>query len=282
MTQPADQGDTGKIIAGATLGLALIAVETRVRQEVDDDIQAALQGIADVAVVTASTAPASVITGVGLLSLASLSQAITHNLAAARESVAASIQAGYAAAAQVALIKLTADLQHEGYDVPSVLPELGDTIDVILRDVDTMFGHAQTDLQNAIAAAFDGIQGPDAQSARLLAIKQAVTMAGARLANRAAAAAGTAVQQGATDAQQAIYSEFQSRIGIPGLMKRWVVTSITPCGMCAALDGTMVGINAQFDHNATVSEKDYRPVWRNLLAPPRHPNCRCQVELVKT
>jgi hypothetical protein len=65
-------------------------------------------------------------------------------------------------------------------------------------------------------------------------------------------------------------------------MKRWIVTSNDPCGMCEALDGTMVGVNGEFDHNATTSEKDYRRVWRNLLGPPRHPNCRCRLELVVT
>jgi hypothetical protein len=79
-----------------------------------------------------------------------------------------------------------------------------------------------------------------------------------------------------------MFDAYQRDTGIPGLMKRWRTTSTQPCGMCEALDGTMVGINGEFDHQATTDPRDLRPVWRNLAGPPRHPNCRCRLELVHT
>lgn len=275
VTPPADNGHT---LAVAAIGLALIAVEARVRQEVEDDITAALTTIAAAAIVAAAAGPATLITGNALLSLASFHKVFTTTLTDARDNVATSIEAGYTAAAQVAHTKITAELAPE-YHVPAELPELDPTIDVILADIDTMFGHAQTDIAANIAHAYDTAQTPDA---RTITINNAVDTAGKRLQNRAATAAGTAIQQGSSDAQQALYNQYQNSTGTPGLMKRWTVTSATPCEMCAALNGTMVGINAEFDHNTAYGQKDYRRIWRNLYGPPRHPNCRCQLELVKT
>jgi hypothetical protein len=279
VTQPADTGGSGQIIAAAAVGLALITLEQQVRQQVHDSIADAFTTLAAAAVVAASTAPGTVLTGLALLSLPAFHAALVAAVTRAREDTAASVHAAYAAAAQIALTKVTADLAHDDYTVPGVLPELGDTIDRILADVDTMFGHAQTDVQNTLHAAYDKASTSEA---RTVAVDQAVHDAEARLQQRAAAAASTATHKGSTDAEQAIYNEYQNSTGTPGLMKRWRTTSNNPCGMCDALNGTMVGVNAEFDHNATTVDKDLRPVWRNLLGPPRHPNCRCQLELVKT
>jgi hypothetical protein len=162
------------------------------------------------------------------------------------------------------------------------MPELGDTIDRLLSDVDTMFGHAQSNVHNSIADAFDGVSGPNARAGRIVVINQAVKASAARISQRAQASAAVAVHAGSNEALRAIFDRYQTQYGVPGLMKRWRVMATDPCGMCRELDGTMVGINGEFDHNATENDKDYRRVWRNLLGPPRHPNCRCQLELVVT
>jgi hypothetical protein len=285
VTQPADTGngdtggDTGKVIAAAAVALALIAVERQVRDQVHDDIAAAFKTLAAAAVIAASTAPATILTGLALLALPAFHAALIAAITRAREDTATGVHAAYVAAAQVAQSKVTADLAHDGYSVPAELPELGDNIDRILADVDTMFGHAQTDVQNTLHTAYDAATTPEA---RTVAVNQAVTDAEARLQQRAAAAASTATHKGSTDAEQAIFNEYQNSTGTPGLMKRWRTTSNDPCGMCDALNGTMVGVNAEFDHNATTVDKDLRTVWRTLAGPPRHPNCRCQLELVKT
>lgn len=284
MTQPAapppSHADT--VVAVAVIGLALIAVEARVRSEVDDDITAALVAYTALLLAALAAPGVAVTTGVQLMSRDDVHTGLVRTIGTLKTTVAANIEAGYQAAAHVALMKATADLKHDGYTVPAALPELGTTIDRILDDVDTMLGHAQTDVQNSVIAAFDGVQGPDADAARRLVIARAVDKATARLMQRAQAAAGTAVNQGSSDAQQAIYSRYRNDTGRPGLAKRWVVTAVDPCGMCEALNGAVVALDAEFDHDATTVDKDLRPVWRNLLGPPRHPNCRCQLELVTT
>lgn len=279
MTEPVgQQDDTGTVIAAAAVGLALIALESRVRQEVEDDTQAAFSGIAAAGLVAAAAPPGTVLTGLALISLASFHTTLTGMLGAARRNVADDISAGYSAAAQLALVRARSDLAGYGYTVAGTLPELGSNIDRILSDVDTMFGHAQSDVQNRMAAAWDA----STPGTRHTALLDAADGSAARLQQRAQAAATTAVHQGSSDAQQAIYNQFQNDTGTPGLMKRWRTTSTTPCGMCDALNGTLVGVNGEFDHHATTVDKDLRRVWRNLLGPPRHPNCRCQIELVRT
>lgn len=283
MTQPVtDQSQAGQIIAAAAIGLALIAVEQQTRQNVEDAIQAAFVTLAAAGVLAASTAPATVITGIGLLSLASFAGRITTILDDARDKVTAAVQAGYTAGAQVARTQLADDLAQYGFTVPNELPTLGTNLDRLIADVDTMFGHSKTDLASGIAAAFDGVTGDNPTPGRVVAINDAVNATGDRLRQRAQAAAATAVHQGSTDAQQAIYTQLQNDTGIPGLMKRWRTTSNDPCGMCEALNGTLVGINAEFDAQATTDDKDLRRPWRTMLGPPRHPNCRCQLELVAT
>lgn len=269
MTQPAEeQGNTGKIVAAAAIGLALIAIEQQVRDQVETTVSALYKGLAAAGVLAASTGPA---TGLALIALGTFHHAMTSLFSTARLKTRTAISTGYASASQVAFKHAQDEL---GDDAPTAIPELGDNLDVILGDIDTMFGHAQTDFQATVASRFD----PDDHAALI----DVILGNDGDLKVRAQAAAGTAVQSGANDTLQAIYNDLQLHGGVPGLMKRWRVTSSTPCGMCAALDGTMVGVNAEFDHNAGDDTNDHRRVWRNLLAPPRHPNCRCQLELVRT
>lgn len=270
--QPADQGVTAEqVIAASVIGLALIAVEARVRQDVEDTIAALYKGLAAAALLAASSAPGTVLTGLALISLGSFHSSTTSLFNTARLRVRTSVSSGYTAASQVAYNHTKDQL---GDDAPTSIPELGDTLNIILQDIDTMFGNAQTGFQNTVATQF--------QSNNPAAIGQDILDSDGNLNVRTQAAASTAVHQGANDTLQALFNEYQLHAGVPGLMKRWNVTSSDPCGMCAALDGTLVGINAEFDHNATDNDKDYRRVWRNLLGPPRHPNCRCQLELVHT
>lgn len=279
-TQQPDQFPTGTVVTVAVIGLALLAVETRVREEVAEDIETALAAFAVLLLAVLASPGVTISTGVELMSRAKVHAGLVKTINASKLKVAASVRAGYLAAAHVALTKTTADLRRSGYAVPATLPELYPTAERIGRDVDAMFGHAQSDLVNTVIAAFDGVQGPDADAARTLTVDAAVAVAKARLQQRAAAAAGTAVNQGSRDAQQGIWAQYQNITGVKNLMKRWHVTSAEPCGMCDALDGTMVGVNAEFDHSATTKDADLRPIWMNLLGPPRHPNCRCQLELV--
>lgn len=285
MTQPQQsaqqpvQGNTATVVATAAIALALIAVEAQTRQQVQDDISDAMATFIALLIVALATPALAITTGTELLSVAFVHEGLTTALSTAKTKVTTTVRTGYAAGAQVAQAKVSAELTTHGYTAPDALPELGTIEDALVQDIDTMFGHAQTDIQNSVRTAYDSTTGDDR---RALAVKKAADAAETTLQNRAAASAGTAVQRGAADAQQALYNDYQVSTGVGGLMKRWRVTSTNPCGMCQALDGTLVGVNAEFDHNATTVAQDLRPVWRNLLAPPRHPNCRCQLELVRT
>lgn len=274
MTQPQPQssGNT-TVIAAAALGLALIALEQQTSEKARTAALDAATVIAAAAVAAAATAP---LTGIGLLSLASFHTLLTGTLDQARTSIRDTVSAGYQAATELTRTQLAGQL---GSAVPDVLGVLGTTLDTLLRDVDTMIGHAQTDIQNRIQAAYDTATSP---SARIAAVHQATLDAGTTLAGRAGKAASTAVHRASTDTQEAVFSAYQQQTGTPGLMKRWRTTSNNPCGMCEALNGTVVGINAEFDPRATTNDKDLRVIWRNLSGPPRHPNCRCQLELVQT
>lgn len=283
MTQPqqnppaAQPGNTATLVATTALTLALIHVESEAREQVDDDIQIALAVISAALLIALASPTVVYATGTELLADARVHAELTRQLELAREHVTATAQGAYDAVSHITLMKIRKELAE-----PVTMPQLPDTLDVILRDIDTMFGHALTDIQNTVRAAYDGVQGEQVDAARVVLVKQAVTDAGKRLAQRAQAATTTAVYHSSRDTAQGIYSDYQNTTGTAGLMKRWVATARDPCGMCDALNGTLVGLSAEFDHDASTNDKDFRPVWRNLLGPPRHPRCRCLIELVKT
>lgn len=270
---------TGQIVAATAVGLALVAVEARIQQQIEDDVEQALTTIAALLIIGIAV---GVLTGTELLSRKEVHEGSVRAWDTAKKRTAASVAAGYAAGAQLALSKARRDMRAVGHEVPSTLPDLGGAAGQIDRDITTAYGHAQTDLQNTVRDAFDGVQGDDADTARKLTVRKAVEQAGARLAQRLKAAGATAVHQGASDAQQAIFDTFTKTNPYVRVRKVWRATAIDPCGMCEALDGTSVAVDAEFDHQATTVDKDLRPVWRNLLGPPRHPYCRCQLELVTT
>lgn len=282
MTQPAPPpepppSNTGQIVAATAIGLALIALESRIQQQIEDDVEQALQTIAAVLILAIAV---GVLTGTELLSRKDVHATTVTAFDTARTSTRASIAAGYTAGAQLALRKATRDMTAVGHEVPSTLPPLGGALDQILADITTAYGHAQTDLANTVIDAFDGVQGDDADTARQLTVSKAVEQAGNRLAQRLGAAGATAVHQGASDAQNAIYDNFTKTNPYLKVRKIWRVTATDPCAMCRELNGTEVDVDREFDHQAGSDTTDWRPVWRNLLGPPRHPHCRCQLELV--
>lgn len=277
---PPQQPTSGQIVAAAAVGLALVAIEARIQQQIEDDVQEALATIASLLII--ALAIGGFTTGAELLSRKDVHEGSVAAWKRANSRTSAAVESGYAAGAQLALSKATRDMKAVGHEVPSQLPQLGTAIDQILADIDLAYSQAQTDLQNTVRAAYDGVQGPDADAARKLTIRKAVEQAGARLAQRLKAAGATSIYQGASDAQNAIYDNFTKTNPYVKVRKVWRVTASDPCGMCRALDGKTVAVDQQFDYDAGNDTKDWRPVWRNLLGPPRHPHCRCQLELVTT
>ncbi len=280
MTQPqvapAEQSDAGAIIAVAAIGLALVAIEARVRQEVEDAIAAAATAIG-VALAAILAAPPVTLIGITLIADPRVYAALTGKLAAARRRSKEAVASGYHGAAAVALARSRRDFADDNIE----LPELPDTLTRLDADLDTMFRHAEGDIANSVRLAFDGVQGDDAAVVRPVVVDQALQQAAARLQRRAAASAGVAVHRAASDAQQAIWLQQQMNADTV-YRKRWVAASAQPCGMCRALHGSIVALDAEFDHNAASDDRDWRPVWRGLQGPPRHPDCRCQLELVRS
>lgn len=271
-------------IAIAALGLALVAIESRIRAEIVEALEAlATSYLAIIAAVLFNPPGTRHKTGTELLSQSDVHKRLVDALTTARENLEPTIAGGYTAGAHLARIRATRQLKKLGHEVPADLNLDSAVLDDLLDDVQTAFTDAQTDMQNGVRDAFDGVTGDDASkvtAARHLTIRAAVRRVIARLRQRINAAAAVGVHRGARDTQQAIFQEFRQVNPYIRLRKRWKVTASDPCGMCAALDGTIVDIDAEFDHEANSGTERTRPVFGDLLGPPRHPNCRCQVELV--
>jgi len=84
--------------------------------------------------------------------------------------------------------------------------------------------------------------------------------------------AGVAAQRGYTDQTIASYTELED-FGLE-LRKYWVANFVnnTPCPACTRLHGTAVGLHEMFR-----TETGEPGVYRDLIGPPRHPNCKCRL-----
>lgn len=220
------------------------------------------------------------VSGGELLSRHDFHTTLTGTLNTAQTEAEATTRAGYQAGAQLARITVAAELHHLGYEIPSDLPDLGGYLDALIVDERAAFGAALLDLQRSITDAHDGVQGDgDLAPVRLVTTRQAIDRATGRLGVRVLASAVNAVHRGYSDAQLALYAEFAEQHPGFALQKRWEVRSATPCTHCKALDGQIIDLTQQFDHTLTTDDTAPLKVYRDLHAPPRHPNCRCRLVL---
>lgn len=252
---------------------ALLAIEQRVRVQ----IAAQLSNIntrfgAFLGAVVAKTDPHTSATEI--LSRYDVHEVLTTTLDSAQAEVEDRTRAAYEAAVALALIALAAEFQPLGHDVPSTLVPPVDYIDALLASVRTAFHAALLDIHNSIRAAYDGVTGDRATAARVLTTNAALKRAIRRLGVRVTAAGVVAVHRGFTETQLAAYRDYEKINPYVVIEKRWETTAIDPCPTCQALDGTTLALDAEFDRGDTL------PVYRNLLGPPRHPNCRCRLALV--
>ncbi len=189
-----------------------------------------------------------------------------------RQAVITAITAGYQASAKLAHNSLTIELDLHGYKVPEGVPALSGYLDAVLADVRSAIDNSLLDLHDTLRAATDGAD----TNTRTTLITPAVQRVMRRLGVSLNSAAAVAAHRGHTDATVAILRTYAE--ANPGLRinKTWVTGSANPCPSCAALNGTTVAHDAEFDRNATTAEKPI-PVYRDLLGPPRHPNCRCKL-----
>lgn len=262
------------------LALALLAIEARARTAVVEQIEKVSKAYGGY--LAAVIADGDILDGNTLNSRADLHQALHMLLAAAQRNVSDQIRAAYTAAVQLArnaLIDEMGDLGHEVGDDPG---NLGSTLTALLLDIENSVGRARIEIQNGIQQAFDGVAGSSDQviAARQLAVNAALNRATVRLRMRSVATVSTGVHQGSRDAQTAILRNYATIHGYATVAKKWVVTSDKPCGMCEALDGSIVGVTEEFDRRANTGTGKLRPVYLDLQGPPRHPNCRCQIQLV--
>jgi hypothetical protein len=266
--------------------LALLAIEARVQTVTEDAARQAITAFAGylAAIITDS----QVTTGLELLSRQDVHQALVMTLQAAQRQIQAAVTSGYTAASAAAAAAVSRELKALGHQVPSTLPDLGTGLSRLTADVQTAIGHTQTQIQNLVREAFDGVQPTSSDTssasgsvtaARVLATNAAVRRAGTALSGRVSAASSVSVYAGSRDTQVALYRQFAQINPYIRLHKTWQVTAADPCPMCDALDGEEVELGEEFDHVAP-DAGTARPVWRDLQGPPRHPHCRCQLHLV--
>ncbi len=196
----------------------------------------------------------------------------------ARTATEATVRAGYRAAYQAGTAAATAQVADLGHTVERAGADDA-YLAGLLTDLGAAFADARLDIADSVRTAHDGISGDDPGPARTLAVRAAVDRAVRRLGVRVTAAGVVGVHRGFTDAQSDTFTALAGDAPYLALSKRWEVRSANPCPACAALDGTQVGIDEQFDADATTDGSTPPRVYRDLTGPPRHPNCRCRIVL---
>lgn len=251
----------------ATTDAAMLALESRVRDNITARLSTLQQRIAAQAILTADDPKHS--TGNEVVSAEAFHTTVTEELAEAQADVSNTTRGAYVAAAILALAVLRTDMHDIGHNVAGTMPDLGPALKTLIADIGVAFAAALVDTQRKVQAGFDTDADRDK---RVIAVNDAVRQSIGRLRRRTVASAVVAVHRAATDTRQAVYADYtRTNPGLP-LRKRWQVTAVDPCPICAALDGVTVPVAAQFPYG------DDLPVWLNLYGPPRHPNCRCTIE----
>lgn len=249
----------------------LITVEERTATRIAEQLRAVTRQAGATVRAAGRRLPGA--SGAEVTSDAAVHAAFSSALGAARSATDAALRAGFRAAA------------HAGHS--AVHDRLGDGrtgagqreldadldtgyLDAVLADVSAAFDTARVDLPESVRAAIDA--GSDPADAADRAVR--------RLGVRVYAAATVAVNRGYTEGQLAAHTTLAADAGYLGRVKRWEVTSDTPCPACAALHGSELGVDEPFDADAGSSGRWTAPrVYRDLQGPPRHPNCRCRLVL---
>lgn len=252
---------------------ALRAIETRVVAAINQQVHTAGARLGSQMAQAVDEDPPA--TGHELVSRDAVYQPLTQTLHDSQTRVQDQIQSGHAAAVALAVLLVARALGRDQQQ-PA---DLGGFLPAALLDVANAFGATLLDVQDGLRAGYDAITGgPRARRARRIAARNAVNRATTRLGVRVRAAGSVAVHRGFSDAEQALYAEAARSTPGMRITKRWQVTSEHPCAACTALHGTVLPLEAAFDPAAGSSPtKKPLPVYRDLLLPPRHPNCRCRV-----
>lgn len=179
-----------------------------------------------------------------------------------------------------------------------VIAETSPTTEKILGDLTRNSDGARADLATSITSAFDSVGaatdaeaeaaveggsinvGADLATQRGVSVIDAIEQAFNNLALRAGLSASTATSSAYNDQKLATLDATGTANPLLTIQKVWVTTFIpTTCGECAALHGTVLGTYDEFSSEVTFESGDADPSYDGLDAPPRHPNCGCEVVL---
>lgn len=227
-----------------------------------------------------------------ILSRADVNKALNGALASGREKVKNDLRAGWQAGQLLGVQEARAEFEHLGLDFPPEFapPSSSDYLASVLADVETAFADARSDVHSGVARVFgevdrnpEGTPNQPLAVARMraAAIPDAVSRAVRRCAARNRAAAMVVVPRAANEARLGAYRALRDLRPDLSIHKEWQTTSAEPCPTCKALNGSIWTLDEEFDHGATADARLLPPgVYRDLLAPPRHPNCQCRLVLV--
>ena len=255
----------------------LLTIEQRVRSLVAARMQQLRTGYG--AHLAVAVREGTDLSGTELLSRAGLSAALVTALAGAQAGALTAIRAGHRAAGTVARTSVERELATQGFQPPEQDRTDSVYLAAVLAGLAAAFATAILDIQNTVRAAFDAVTGTATvvAAARVLTTREALGRAVRRLGVRVTAAATSAVHRGYTDAQNTAYTAYDNTHAYLRVTKRWQVQSVNPCAYCLALHGTVVDIGAEFDRTLGPTDRPHLPVFRDLLGPPRHVNCRCRL-----
>lgn len=112
------------------------------------------------------------------------------------------------------------------------------------------------------------------------ALRRELMQTSGRIANRVQAGGVVASSRGFTERQMQAYERLAARD--PSVRKVWVANFVAnePCDMCRALHGTELLMGQSFNPHASFGRAPTR-IYRDLMGPPRHPNCRCRLVILR-
>jgi hypothetical protein len=212
-----------------------------------------------------------------------LGQAYDQAKARITAAYSAGAKLGHGHAAKEAKVLGTAIAKYIETGVP------GEYVGKLLDDLDKTANAAATGFIARAQAGFAGAAVPKSVAEGGKAVNVPVAHAKARaeaivaeleaeskaLARRAGAGASVAVTRGYNDAKHQAYQQVSHNLGKP-VAKVWVCNfGPNTCATCAALHGTIVGLNDSFPTNVTFAAGKPPKVYFDLRTPPRHPHCRC-------
>ena len=257
---------------------ALLTIEGRLRRQLGRRLEQAVTHLGGYLGSVIKANPA--LTGLELMSRPDVHKALLTALGGTQSTVESTIRAGYAAARSVARASASRELAAQDYQVPTEIPDRDAYLVAVLAAVALAFSAASDDIQTSVRTAYDGATGTLATAARILIVRQALHRAVRRLGVRVNASAVVALHRGHTDAMLAIYDAYRAAHPSQTLYKTWQTGSADPCPACRALNGQSVPVDAEFDRTLTADPtRPPPPVHRDLLGPPRHPNCRCRITI---